>query len=437
MRINRNKRLLLSMFQSLLIDTDDLLFVKNAELVYIAASQPFARMVGLTSADELIGKTDFDIFEDKELAKRYTDDDKRMIDTDKPLRSFIEPIPSEHGKPRFAQTQKSLIRDRRGRVIGVYGIARDVTREYEAKLNYERERRYLLELPKDAYRAALLDVTEWRILEFRESERALGYMQEGMPLDTYACDIADAILEGDSARRFFQDFTREHVENVFGDGIRNLVFKYKRRMEDGSDSWVREELHLMINPSSLHLEALVVLRDIDEQMREMDMLVRAAEQDSMTGLLNHEATLDYIRLYLQNEGAQGTHAIFMIDIDNFKNVNDTYGHQHGDVVIVGVASAIRGAFRDTDVVGRIGGDEFLALMKNVDQPAVIQQKAARIVDTLHGIHGGDKVSACLSGSVGVAVYRGDGKTLETLYAEADAALYRAKHNGKNGYDIAQ
>lgn len=169
--------------------------------------------------------------------------------------------------------------------------------------------------------------------------------------------------------------------------------------------------------------------------RRLDELSIRAESDSMTGLLNHAATFSHIKRYLRGEGAADTHALFMIDIDDFKQVNDTLGHQMGDAAIRGIASAIRGAFRASDIVGRVGGDEFMVLVKNVPDMGFVDKKARELVDALRFPCGAGDASAPVSASVGVAIYRGDGRGFEQIYAEADHALYRAKSAGKDRFVI--
>lgn len=426
------KKLLLSAFETYLRESEDSIFFKNKDLVYVAASLPFARLVGCSDIKDVVGKTDFELFEDKELARRYVEDDKRMISQGESLRSFIEPIPALEGRQRFSRTHKSLIRDDKGGVIGVYGMGRDVTREYEARLNYERERRYLLELPDDAYWAALIDVTDWKQLDMRFSSKWGGEGAVYEDIEGFASASAASVTAGDVARSFYEDFTREHIEGIFNDGIRNMEYEYLRHMPDGREAWVREDVHILVNPANRHVEALLSLHDIDEVMREKDQLLHLAEHDAMTGLLNHEATLEHIRSFLGGEGIRGTHTLFMIDIDDFKAINDTFGHRRGDDVIIGIATAIRSAFRDSDVIGRVGGDEFLALMKNVERRSAVEQKARNLVELLSRISEGE---LRLSGSVGAATYMGDGESLDKLFSEADAALYRAKQNGKNSYVI--
>ena len=201
----------------------------------------------------------------------------------------------------------------------------------------------------------------------------------------------------------------------------------------GEPYWVRDEAKFIMDPSTGHLLMAVALRDIDAEAKRRDELVTAAEHDALTGLLNRGTIMKRIERYLHNEGAGGTHALFMVDLDNFKNVNDTYGHRSGDRVISAAAGAIRSTFRESDIVGRIGGDEFVALMKNTDKPLAISRKARDLLDAIRCSCSTSDGSVELSGSVGISLYRSDCKSLETLYAEADAALYRAKAAGKDRF----
>ena len=120
----------------------------------------------------------------------------------------------------------------------------------------------------------------------------------------------------------------------------------------------------------------------------------------------------------------------MVDVDNFKMLNDTLGHQEGDVFLVNLAAEIRNCFVDGDIIGRIGGDEFFALMRNVPDVETVEKKAEEL---LKGIQ---KASSAypnipISGSIGVGLYPTNGRTIGQLYAHADKALYQAKRKGKN------
>lgn len=127
-----NNALTLLWGKSFLADTLEIMFVKDRDLVYLAASNAFAEMVDLDSTAKVVGKTDFDFF-DPALAQHYVDDDRRMMESGEPLAAYVEPLPDMDGKPRWSRTRKSLIRGENGEILGVYGVCVDITETVELK----------------------------------------------------------------------------------------------------------------------------------------------------------------------------------------------------------------------------------------------------------------------------------------------------------------
>ncbi len=158
-----------------------------------------------------------------------------------------------------------------------------------------------------------------------------------------------------------------------------------------------------------------------------------AQTDALTGLLNREAAVGQITQFLSTEGCNHCHTLMMIDLDNFKGINDNFGHFEGDKALRISASKIKAVFRSIDIVGRLGGDEFIVLMKHTSAKSVVRRKAWELLAALEYITSDGDISVTVTGSVGITAYNGDGKTFETLYKEADEALYRAKLDGKNRY----
>lgn len=124
-----DKELLLDALSAFLMNTSDLMFIKNPSLIYVAASTQFAQLVNVPR-DEIIGKNDYDLFS-KELADRYTGDDKRILASGMPVEDYVEPIPEKDGRRRFTSTSKYVIRDKEGEIIGLYGIGHDITEMLE------------------------------------------------------------------------------------------------------------------------------------------------------------------------------------------------------------------------------------------------------------------------------------------------------------------
>ena len=202
-------------------------------------------------------------------------------------------------------------------------------------------------------------------------------------------------------------------------------------------------LLILLGVSLVLIAAIVVVtsrraRELRErQLEQVSELTHRADTDSLTGLLNHRATRARIERYLENDGRHGSHALYIIDLDGFKRVNDINGHPEGDRVIAQAAAGIKRVFRTSDIVGRIGGDEFMVLLKNAAGGELAAQKAAELCSVLqseYGREGGERIS--LTASVGVAAYN-EGDTFQQLYKAADEALYSAKRSGKDRYVIAR
>ena len=156
-----------------------------------------------------------------------------------------------------------------------------------------------------------------------------------------------------------------------------------------------------------------------------------AETDLLTGLYNKIATEKYIQDYLENDGKGKQSMLFLLDIDNFKKKNDTMGHAFGDQVLATLGEKIGTEFRATDIVGRIGGDEFMVFLKNIKDQETVDREAARVASFFKNFKAGEYVKYSATASIGVAIYPKDGDNFESLYKAADQAVYQAKRHGKN------
>lgn len=434
---SKESRLLLdTAFYALMSNSKDIIFVKDADLIYRAASMPFVKMTGKESVDEVVGKTDAEIFQDKSLAKRYVSDDKKLIKGGKDLVDYIEPIPEEDGQVRFGSTSKYLLKDENGKLMGIVGVTKDITRDYIARQHYQQELRYLFALPQDTYAVSFIDIDDWRIISQRRQLIAEGTLQECHTVEELIeAALASIVDENSGAYVFYNNFSPSLLKEIYGTGRMHMTFRYQRRVGENMVRWVHNDIRFIVDVDSGHLCAMLSAKDIDEEKREEQKLVTAAKMDKMTMVYNRETTMDTIRKILNEEPDQN-HVLFMIDVDNFKNLNDSRGHQAGDEFLIDLAAEIKGSFRETDVVGRIGGDEFFALMRNVPGDSITLRKAQDLLNTMQEVCE-DYKDLNLSTSIGISMYPEDGTTLDELYAQADGALYEAKRKGKNRYMFAK
>lgn len=174
-----------------------------------------------------------------------------------------------------------------------------------------------------------------------------------------------------------------------------------------------------------------MIKDRRQYAEEKKELQDQSETDHLTGLLNKIATEDHIAKYLEAAKKDQMGALFLIDLDNFKKINDTLGHAFGDEVLKKLGQALRKEFRVEDIVGRIGGDEFIVFVENVKSVESIKKEATRLERFFKEFRVGEYVKYAVTASVGIAFSPNDGKSFKELYLRADQALYYSKDAGKN------
>lgn len=198
----------------------------------------------------------------------------------------------------------------------------------------------------------------------------------------------------------------------------------------GKYRWRRIRATAQYDVDGKPFKAVGIMLDIDAEKRTSVKLEEKAAQDALTGLYNKAAAKEKVERYLESALIGDVSALMAVDVDDFKKINDRYGHMYGDEVLIKVASKLVDLFRGNDVVARIGGDEFLIFMPNVRHEAIAEHRAKETIFNLK-----DLLSAhCGKGgsiSVGLAFSYGMGMDYQTLFNQADRALYRAKADGKN------
>ncbi len=157
-----------------------------------------------------------------------------------------------------------------------------------------------------------------------------------------------------------------------------------------------------------------------------------SQTDLLTNCYN-KITSEILIKEIVSKNKDCMHAMFIVDIDNFKAVNDNLGHHFGDIVLSDIATELRSCFRDSDVVGRIGGDEFIVFVKNTRDLRVIESKAKAISKAFKNNYSGENKDYKVSGSIGISMYPKDGTNYEDLYKAADKALYQSKLSGKDRF----
>ena len=182
------------------------------------------------------------------------------------------------------------------------------------------------------------------------------------------------------------------------------------------------------------MKGYLYLIDIDHEKHQELKLIRQAELDLATDVYNKGTVRQKVELALALYRKSGTCAFFMVDLDYFKHINDTYGHAIGDYVIRKTADGLKKIFREEDIIGRFGGDEFCVFYTGKNSDEILSQKAQQICEVVRSIHFGNNGKEGCSASIGIA-RRTEADDFESISHKADVALYLVK-NQKGRDDFA-
>ncbi len=236
-----------------------------------------------------------------------------------------------------------------------------------------------------------------------------------------------------------------HHSHLHPDDIPLMLDKISS-MENGSDSetlevriatnqgiykWYRFRCSANRDEKGDLLQLAGSIMEVDTEKRREHALRQQADQDSLTKLLNKDAGRRQIESYLLRYPGGADCAMLIFDLDNFKQVNDKYGHLFGDAVLKQFADAIKNQFRGQDIMCRIGGDEFMVLARGLSDRQILENKCRLFIDSL--IVGGQYKKLKLGCSIGIAVSPEHGTNYNDLFNHADQALYQAKAGGKNDF----
>lgn len=253
------------------------------------------------------------------------------------------------------------------------------------------------------------------------------------PFDEALHIIAQRQIKEEYRQGYIETFSPDNVLKVFQSGKDSLCYDFKISNDGRNYYWMRITAKIFYWDSDQSVRMFIYRQNMDAEKRKESKLLEQMKQDSMSGLYNKAASQKQIRTLLQ-ENPGRLYVFIMLDIDDFKQINDIYGHAAGDMVITDFSGRLRALFGPGELVGRIGGDEFVAFVSAPDK-RWIQQKAEEMVNRLSYEFCKGSKKYKLSASIGIAIAPEHGEDFDTLYHKADAALYHTKANGKNGYTI--
>lgn len=318
-----------------------------------------------------------------------------------------------------------IIKDRDGNLFS-YNVAINIT---ESKIIQEE-----LKHSEERYRI-IMSQTEDIIFEWDVIEDTI-YFSENWKNKFNSIQV----LENVSKNIFQTNIIYKDDIGKLGKLLNNIVKGNSYEEEEirlmknnGEYIWCKIRITAMFDENGDIFKAVGVIINIHKEKLEGEELLFKAQRDSLTELFNKGNTQSMIEEYIKNNESNTSGALFVIDVDNFKAVNDNLGHLAGDKLLKSISSMLSEVFYENSIIGRIGGDEFVVFLKDTNSEEVLYKKADELVRGFRRDFIGETKEFRVSGSIGIAMYPQHGKTFKELFENADKAVYLAKKKGKDMY----
>ena len=402
--------------QTLLDNSESLIYVFDEHAKCLLANKKTAQLLG-TDVDRLIGRSRND-FVDTADSIRHSKNDEEVLNSGKSL-VIEEEFIDEHGWNYKFLSHKFPLPDSNGRLYAVAGITTDITnlKQIESRLNLA------MQVFSRGSEGILIADKHARITYVNQAfEKITGYKQHEV-----IGQNPHILSSGRHGAAFWETFWTS-INNT-GQWMGEIW--NRRRDGEVYPQWIsvsRVDTEVGSDP-----QFIGVFRDITLQKQNEETIERLAFYDELTGCANRYLLRDRVRQKIvEMQRADKTFALVFIDLDHFKDVNDVYGHAVGDKLLQRVASRLSDHIRETDTLSRIGGDEFVILISDVNQE-VLDQKAKLLIELVVSPYTINHTELNISASIGIARFPDHGDDYDTLLKHADIAMYAAKEAGRNTF----
>jgi diguanylate cyclase (GGDEF)-like protein/PAS domain S-box-containing protein len=392
-------------------------WLKDRDGRYLAVNRQLAQTAGFASAEEMQGKTDHEVWP-AELAARYRADDLEVASTRR--RKFMEEPALDQGREYWSETFKTPIIDEHGNVLGTTGYARDIT---ERKLA-EESMRLSSAIYRNSSEAILVTDERNRIVDANPAFTAI----TGYELDEVRGRDPKLLQSGRHDAEFYEQMW--HAILIHGHWQGEIWDR--RKNGELYPKWIT--ISVIRHPDGRVYRHVAQFSDITEKKKKEDLIWHQANYDMLTALPNRRLFRDRLEQELKKCKRSGTPlALLFIDLDRFKEINDTLGHDTGDLLLVEAARRIVNCVRESDTVARLGGDEFTVILPEFGETANIERIAQHIIRELTAPFTPKGEACYISASIGITLYPNDADSLDDLMKHADQAMYVAKEEGRNRF----
>ena len=408
-----------ALLKSVVNSTPDLISIRDQHGVFLACNEAFGESLGRTESD-IVGRTVGETLPRARATLRKKTE--KNVLSQGTLQRFEEEVTYPDGRRVLMDTLLCPYRGSEDEILGVIGVSRDITqrkaleeiwRKFEFIVNTARDamslinRDYVFEAVNDVYCAN----------SNKTSENIVGQ------------SVAQVWGE-----KVFQEKIKPNLDKCFkGKEVRYEAWFHFHQQDPGFYQVVYYP-YLDKNGEATH--AVVISRDITDHKRLEEALAHQAFHDSLTGLPNRTLLLDRIRQALRKASREGClMGLFLLDLDDFKHINDSFGHQLGDQLLIQTAQRLTSNSRQADTIARLGGDEFMVVIEDAASIDALTRLAEGLLAHFTKPFRVKGKELHMGVSVGLAVFPMDGKDPESLMKNADLAMYKAKEKGKNTYSL--
>jgi diguanylate cyclase (GGDEF)-like protein/PAS domain S-box-containing protein len=409
------------MYRSIVESTSDSIYIVDQECRYCFINQSHLSRLGVSSG-EMIGKAYSD-FHSPQPSREFRKKINQVFATGK---SVLHEYKSPRDNRYFLRTMSPLKEQKSGgKIIGVVVLSKDINKQKqkeEALRESEEKYKNIIENIDDGY----LEIDpEWNTLFCNTVWLdIIGYSQK----EFAEMSLSD-IMDGEAEKHLSQV-----LEEVYQTGKPSRGVEFLIRHKNGEKINVEISSSLIENSKGKCSGFRNFIRNVTEQKRAVETIRRLAYHDPLTDLPNRLLFKDRLNMAIMRAKRNRQYlAVMMLDLDKFKDVNDTLGHHMGDRLLQDVGNRLVLSLRKGDTVARMGGDEFLILLpdiKHIESSTMIAQK---VVDAFQDPFIVDGHDIHITTSIGIATYPANSEDADTLVKNADIAMYRAKDFGRNNY----
>lgn len=399
------------------------IFWKDKESRYLGCNPTFAKDVGMESPQEIIGKVDYDLSWTRDQSEHYRNDDRQVIESGIPKLYYEEPLNNSSGETIWIETSKIPLLNTNNEIIGVLGIYQDITQQKQA---YD-SMRLASTIYQSSNEAVMVTDENNRIMQINPAfTRMTGYEME----DVIGKDPA-MFRSGRQDEAFYQNMWYKLLnEGCWQGEIWDL-------RKDGivHAKWLN--INVIRHPDGRVHCYVAQYSDITEKNKKDEIILSQANYDQLTGLPNRNLFKNRLELEIKKlRHNESTLTLLLLDLDHFRDINDTLGHDKGDDLLREVALRIRFCADQSDTVARLGGDEFAVIVTNsADNHLQAEALARKIIQELNKPFNfsHSQISHFISTSIGIVSYPQDGTDMKSLMKHADQAMYAAKLQGRNRF----